>query len=488
MNPLNLSNPLLPPPSPSRKCLLLDDRFVADAYRVRRVMATGRKEAPVLTPEFKMPWTSYGNYIAVEQDDETGEFHLWYTVLNPEASKRDSIARKEGKLAEFLEAKPSGINSHCAIAYARSADGVHWETPPVGTGLFEGTNIVFAGNKGVHAAGISQRLFPGDPQRKFTAYFTDWYACGQGGHSYAHSPDGIHWTLDPKNPFIFGESDSNNNIIKNPFGEGYLIYGRPWDAAPWGWIKGNSRRRVSVTWGQDPYNWADTRNMLYPDELDDYLYYGIGVFYRDGVLFGFLSEFQPVEETMDVQLVFSRDGITWDRLPSRRRLFERGGEGEFDSAMVIPACHPVDVNGDMRVYYGGTSRYHDDHSWESGEKSGVGLVTFPKGRLIGRRGDAELGILLTHPFEIDGDRLFIDAHTNAVGSVVAALVEPDKHEPGGKAIPGFTREDCDVFKGNSARHELTWGGKNIASLRGRQVRLRIGLTMASIWSYEVADH
>jgi len=487
MTSLNASNPLLPPASPSRKCLLLDDRFIADAAGIRRVVATGRKSGELMKFPAPAPWNNTYTYLSVIQDDETGEFHLFYSLVNTEATKRDTVARKAGKLAEFLAEKPAGINSHCAIAYARSKDGWKWETPLVGTGIFEGTNIVYAGTKGVHAAGVVQRLFPDDPARKFTAYDCDWQGAGQGGHSYAHSPDGIHWTLDPKSPFIFGESDSNNNILKNPFGEGYLIYGRPWDSAPWTWVPGNSRRRVAVTWGKDPYTWSDTRNMLYPDELDDFLYYGIGVFYRDGVLFGMLSKYQPVTETMDVELLFSRDGINWGRHPSRRPLFERGAEGDFDSVMVIPGCRPVEVGGDLRIYYGGSPRYHDDITPGMPGNCGIGCVTFPKNRLIGRRGDAKLGILLTHPFEIDGDHLYIDAQTNPAGTVVAALVEPDPHEPGGKAIPGFTREDCDVFKGDSARHELTWGGKNISSLKGRRVRLRIGLTMASLWSYEVAN-
>lgn len=479
-------NPIEPEPSPSRKCLLLDDRFIADAHNTRRVMAAGRKTGPLLIPPPQGPWSGV-SYSSVARDDETGRFHLWYYVSNQDTMKRDCQARRDGRLAEFIDEKPMGVNSHGAIAYACSEDGIHWELPKVGEGLNAGTNVVFAGNKGVHAACVQQRLFAGDPSRKFTAYYTDWLHYGHGGHCYAHSPDGIHWTPDPRNPFIHGESDANNCIVRNPFGHGYFLYERPWDCAAWGWIKGNYRRRLAVAWSEDLYQWTDARNMFYPDELDHYLYYGMGAFYRDGVMFGLLSEHNGVTETMDVQLLFSRDGVTWDRHPERRRLFERGAEGDFDAGMILPSFQPLEVDGDLRVYYTGTCRLHNDSTPPLWNRSGIGCVTFPKARLIGRRGDTELGILLTHPFEIDADRLIVDVQTSPVGSLVAELVEPDKIEPGGRQIPGFSRADCDSFTGDSARHEITWQGKNISSLKGKKVRLRIGLTMATIWSYENAN-
>src|SRR5690606_15930968 len=148
-----------------------------------------------------------------------------------------------GKLVEFLNVE-GGVNSSVGIAYAHSDDGIHWHRPNVGTGARTGTNVVYVGNKGVTAACVMQNFFENDPSRKFTAYFTDWIRAGHGGHGYAHSPDGVNWTADPANPFIFGESDSNNCVIKNPFGEGYLLYERPWESAAWGWEKGNHRKRI----------------------------------------------------------------------------------------------------------------------------------------------------------------------------------------------------------------------------------------------------
>jgi hypothetical protein len=464
---------------------LLDNRFVADAYNVRRIVATGRKSGPLIVPPAQGDWAGI-SYPSVVRDDETGRFHLWYTVSNPDAVRRDSEARGAGKLAEFIEAKPTGVNSHCGIAYACSDDGVNWDLPKVGEGILSGTNVVHVGTKGVHAGCVMQRLFPDDPSRKFTAYYTDWLKYGHGGHCYAHSPDGIHWTPDPRNPFVFGESDSNNNIVRNPFGPGYFLYERPWDCAAWGWLKGNYRRRLAVAWSEDLYNWCEPRNLLYPDERDRYLYYGMSVFHRDGILFGLLSEYNDVRETMDLQLLFSRDGANWNRHPERMRLFERGVEGEFDAGMILPAYQPLEVDGELRIYYVGTRRLHNDSTEPLRNQSGIGYVAFPKARLIGRRGDRDLGILLTHPFKIDADHLFLDAQTTPVGSLVAELVEPDPKEPGGKPIPGFTRADCDAFTGDSIRHSMTWQGKNLAALKGKRVRLRVGLNYATLWSYELA--
>ncbi len=478
-------NPFIPRVVPGRKALLLDGQFVADTWNMRRVLAAPSKHpGPVLATPGRGEWSGL-SYPSVVRDAETGKFILWYTVTNPSAWERDRAARQAGTLDAFLRA-PGGVNSATAIAYAVSDDGLKWETPNVGTGHRAGTNVVHAGNKGVHAGCIIQGLFPGDKARKFTSYHTDWTGYGIGAHSYAHSPDGIHWTPDPANPFIHGESDSNNCVIKNPFGEGYLLYERVWDAAAWGWVKGNHRKRIAGCWSPDLYHWTEPRNILCPDELDGFDYYGISVFYRDGVLFGMVSERHPIRETMDVHLFFSRDGVRWDQLPIREKLLPRGGEGEFDSGIILPAFNPVEVNGDLRLYYAGRPTLHDDSGPSSRNDCGIGLATFKKCRLVGRRADLEMGILLTHPFVIESDRLLVDAQTTHTGSLVAELVEPDAKTPGGKPIPGYTRDDFDRFVGDETGHELTWKGQSVASLKGRRVRMRLGLTMGTVWSYEQA--
>jgi hypothetical protein len=479
-------SPIAWPASPSRKCLLLDDRFVADAWNVRRVGAVGKKhDGPVLPTPPQGPW-GFLNYISVLRDTETGGYHLWYTLSNHEARARQNDARKAGQLDSFLK-NATPMDSVTVVCYAKSADGIHWEKPDVGVGPLAGSNVVFTGKFGVTACCVMQGLFKNDPARKFTIFYGDWVRAGVGGHSYAHSPDGIHWTHDPKNHFVHGESDSCNNIIKNPYGPGYFLYERPWDCAAWGWVKGvNTRRRTAVAWSEDLYRWTEPENLMYPDELDDFEYYGMSTFYRDGVMFGMLSEFHPVNETMDIHLRFSRDGLRWDRLPDRCRLIERGPQGDFDADNIIPGFAPIEVDGDLRVYYTGRAALHNDHSIESQQNHGVGLITFPKARLIGRRGETGTSVLLSRVFTVDSDNLFIDAQTNPVGHVVIEIVTPDAIDPGGKTIPGFGRDDCDKFVGNNARHRVTWAGKNIASLKGKHVRLRIGLRQATVWSYEQA--
>ncbi len=479
-------NPLLPPPSPSRKCLLLDDRFVADAWNIRRVQATPIKHpGPVCKPWIDHNWRmiSYGS---VQFDQSTGKYLLWYTLSNLQGMASQSKARAQGVAALdqwFANAKPTDAVTVTALAI--SDDGLHFKPHMLTSGPLAGTNVVDTGHSESLASCVMQGLFPNDPSRKFTSYYCQWFSTQLGGHCYTHSPDGIHWTPDPKNPFIFGESDTNNTIIKNPFGPGYFLYERPWDCAAWGWVPGNTRRRVAACHSTDLYNWSEPRNLFYPDEADNYEHYGLAPFYMDGVMFGLLSEYHPTHETMDMHLSFSRDGIRFDRLPDRKRLFERGADTEFDSTMVYVCHNPILVNGDLRMYYVGRPKYHNDITGHDADNEGIGLLTFKHARLIGRRGDHNLGLLLTHPFTLDADHLYIDAQTSPVGSIQAELVVFDPREPGGRTLPGFSRADFDTFTGNNPRHQLTWKGKSIASLKGQTVRLRLGLSHATVWSYQL---
>ena len=51
-------------------------------------------------------------------------------------------------------------------------------------------------------------------------------------------------------------------------------------------------------------------------------------------------------------------------------------------------------------------------------------------------------------------------------------------------IPGFTRTDCDLIRGNSVSHEVRWrNNPDVRSLWNRPVRLQIHLTDCWLYSF-----
>ncbi len=474
------------PVSPGPVRLLLDDQFVSDSWLLRRVVVQPRKHpGPLLQHRNNPPWGCI-SYVSVVHDPRDRLFKMWYDLNNREAGELRAKV-PEDRLAEWVKNVPETHKSP-AMAYAESEDGITWRKPPVGKGLFAGTNICFAGNVQVSSNHVFLEDDDPDPARRFKLWYYDAITIEDGGHCVAFSPDGINWKGYEKNPTIYGNSDANNTVVRDPIRGGYLLYMRHWDAAAGGWLPDpnrNFRRRIAVVPGKSVTEWGEPVNVFYPDELDENDFQGLSVFHHHGVFFGLLTNYSHNRQVVDCQLAFSRDGYRWDRLPTRPDFIPRGAEGDFDSKMIFPCYAPVSEGENLRFYYTGMPFYHDDEHTRLWEDCGVGLATAKWGRMIGRRANGELGILLTHPFVVDGDKLVIDVETAGHGEMVVEVAEPDPRVRGGRIPPGFARADCDVFRGDSNKHVVTWKGKHIGALKGKRVRLRIGLKMATIFSYAV---
>ena len=122
----------------------------------------------------------------------------------------------------------------------------------------------------------------------------------------------------------------------------------------------------------------------------------------------------------------------------------------------------------MYIYHGGASCHHD--WWITGAQEGVkapettdlSLARFGLGlaklRLDGfaslNAGRERPGIFITRPLISDGTRLVVNARCRDEGSLAAEMGAVDDN-----VIPGFSREECDVFSGDSVRHTFSWNGR-----------------------------
>ena len=84
----------------------------------------------------------------------------------------------------------------------------------------------------------------------------------------------------------------------------------------------------------------------------------------------------PCDGTIDVEFVYSRDGVTWQHAdPDRTPAIPRGGPEEFDRGMIIGnPREPVIDGDDVHWYYTGSEIAHDE-----GPRSARGC-TEPRGQ------------------------------------------------------------------------------------------------------------
>lgn len=90
------------------------------------------------------------------------------------------------------------------------------------------------------------------------------------------------------------------------------------------------------------------------------------------------------------------------------------------------------------------------------------------------------GHAITRPLVFAGRELSLNFSTSAAGGVKVGF-----EDAAGKAIPGFSVEDCVTQIGNELDRKVTWkSGTDVSSLAGKPVRLRFSMKDADIFSFQ----
>ncbi len=370
--------------------------------------------------------------------------HSWGAVIKDlseqDPQKRYKLVRKNRKRNEL------GKYSHVFLDY--SADGIHWEQGPQlgvpGVPEWDGLapDII---------AFIRDEQDP-DPQRRYKLV---WQTKGESNKHgprrvrikhMAWSPDAIHWTACPTNPF-FNPNDSTE--IENHF---LLIFPHR------GWY-------IMLY----EYGWYYPRNIA-----------------RDVSIFE-NQEFRLNEENayywdygQDIRLAVSRDGVNYTRINSHQQVITRGIPGAWDAGSLIITDKIPIKNNKMYLYYAGSGM--EWGGWRSRRGSRVnrmGLATLDLDRFTCLEvcdGDS-YGWAYTIPIEVrkpDEAQLVVNvSDTDPNRSWVEFdLLDADT----GDAVPGYALDDCARVDEDGISIVAHWkGGATLSGVKVKNVRLRIRL-------------
>jgi len=216
--------------------------------------------------------------------------------------------------------------------------------------------------------------------------------------------------------------------------------------------------------------------MLSSLPLDQQFSY-MAVHRQDSWHIGFLGHYSVVDQTMDIELCFSRDGRRWDR-PLRVPFVPRGPSGSEDSMMITAPQRLIPQGDDWLLLYTGTNRRHCDGGLpgEAGDfRDVVCAARFPKQRFLGlstlRQG---IGQLWTRPFILTAKEVSVDAR-------VDGWLRADLCDPFGTTLPGFSKAKCQVISGDSTKHVLRWEGEDTARYQHDAVSLRLETQRGEIY-------
>lgn len=417
------------------------------------------------------------------------------------------------------------------IAVAESLDGFHWTRPRLGQLDWKGEATNHLRLEGLYEdADLTQPVVLRTPGGRWLLYC--WLHGQERGYVrylVSESDDGLHWRLtDLDQPAIYHpadlevgqagwaagltEADCDDRFADERTREWleakrlrsndatYVYYNdesavfemysvwllpcpedsprrTPHDNAPQ--VLRTIHRRLS----RDGIHWSAPELLIVPDESDplDQEFYYLAVHREPGWRVGFLGHYRCWEQTMEVELCFSRDGRRWRRplrggwIP-RDPLPERG-------CMSAYAPHDVLAVGDehLMLYTAGNAKHNGQlpegvtEPWR-----GVMAATWPKGRFAGLATTPHtVGSLTVKPFIPACPAVTVDAD-------VSGWLRAELRDPFGTPLPGYELHNSLPVTGDSRAHILRWQGeKTTAPYQYDAVSLRVEFTDGVLYALGV---
>lgn len=411
-----------------------------------------------------------------------------------------TVAWDEGRLRMWYHSQTDGAYYN---HYAESGNGLDWTRPSLGIIEFDGStdnNIFLADCRDpeehpphktegqCHNPSVIKCPWETDPAKRYTLFC---YGQDYRWARVAFSPDGLHWdfTRETAERGLFTSSDVLN-FFRDPYRQRYACT----------WKSSNRRgRAVGIAFAQDPLSWSKPIDgpVFGADDLDPDAtqIYGMPTFAYQGLYIGLpwiynarwhkyggYSDERLYESelgtpcTMDVQLAWSWDLISWTRPPERANFIARGEKGEFDSDMLFTARAPVQVGDELYFYYSG---WDGPHNATGGLHCAIGLATLRLDGFCSMDAGTEEGWLISRrePFHVP--KVLINAKTEPDGFIAAELLSRDN-----EVIRGFSRDECRRFSGDAVSHVLQWEAEQLPEeYRAVDKKIRFILRKGQLYSY-----
>lgn len=462
--------------------LFVDDHLVASTENVRRVIhpVTKYERNPILVPD--RPWEGqytllYGTVIR----EEEGVWKMWYSTMN------------------HFRYPQQLFTESTYLCYATSTDGIRWDKPALGLIDYRGhkeNNIVFQAHhvpeKGISgildAVSILKDDADPDPSHRYKMMM--WHhnqrqvngrweyhleSPYRMGHYVAFSPDGLRWSQLPEPVFPYLPVRDTAATAWDPRTKKYLAFVKQQ-------VDGKRTRWISES--DDFVHWTPPVLMLQDDENDPpaaELYHNNG-FYYEGMFLGFMTVFHPAPKTniyLDIQLISSRDGRSWQRVGDRKPFIPVGRRDiDWDFGFNNASSGaPVRVGDELWIYYSGRSYRHpiDGQSREP-NKGAIGLTKVRLDGFVSMDAGETEGTLTTRPLRFTGNEVEINADASR-GELRVEVVGED-----GSALPGFSKDDGTPLRSDAIRHRVTWKDE---PKPGQPVRFKFYLRHASLYSFSI---
>ena len=194
-------------------------------------------------------------------------------------------------------------------------------------------------------------------------------------------------------------------------------------------------------------------------------------------------------DVMNYYLATSRDCDSWDLtwVYAGKPIVPRGPDGSFDKDVVFPSSTVVTHDDRHWLYYSGNNERHGTAERKPPvcfEKDrAIGVATLPRDRFVALAAGEKTGTIVTKPFRLEGSR--VDLNLDALQGECRVEVLDEK----GRPISGFVGEAAIAIRGaDSLQVSPGWRKhRDLKSLKGRVIQLRVRLTNAKLFAFQIRD-
>lgn len=385
------------------------------------------------------------------------------------------------------------------VAYAESDDGIRWRKPELGLYEFEGSKA-----NNICCIDVIDNFTPfidTKPDCPAAARYKA-VGIGKGGLLAFQSPDGIHWQRLQEAPVMTkGAFDTQNIAFWDAAIGKYRAYIRDFH---------NGIRDIRTCTSDDFMTWTAPESLQFQAGIpDDQLYTnGVEPYYRAPHLYiGFPTRYverawsPSMRALPDVQhrewrakveqrigtaitdglLMSSRDGVHFERWGEAfvRNGIERPGTWVYGDC--YQAYGLVETAGKFPGAPNELSLYLPENYWHKAAK--MRRYSLRVDGFVSARAGYAGGELTTRVVRFQGKQLAVNFSTSAAGHLRVELADA-----AGKALPGYSFDDCDEIFGDTLKRIVTWREKgDVSSVAGQPVRVRFRLRDADLFSYRFGE-
>ena len=381
------------------------------------------------------------------------------------------------------------------VVYAESDDGVHWRRPELGLAEVVGSTSNNVLPIRLHSPSVVHDPADPDPDRRYKMLGVS-RSPDARGYCVAHSADGLDWRLYDTNPILSGGDTCT--LARDPVTGDFLAFHKRYHT-----YRGHERRLVYLSSSPDMENWSEPTLVMAPDEVDDTQteaeggcfsqFYNMSAFPYGNQWLGLVTHFRysgpPPEKgpdqsrhdgPIDVQLVQSRDGRSWDRCEDRSPVIPNGPH-DYDAGCILGVANqPVVSNDEVWIYYTAITTTHGGYLPK--KKITIARAAWRLDGWVSLDAEASSGTIDTVRLHADGQGQHLVVNADAANGELRAEIL----DPSGAAIPGYVLQDCHAITEDGVRQPIRWK-QHQALPSARPFSIRFHLRNTRLYSYTVGN-